>query len=104
MARRKRADPDPEFQAAYFRALETAEACAAALFGEPTGEGPEEEDASPRAEIMVMGMIYFLVRLDPADLRALSREGGFAAANWRPLPSDRAAVEDAPFAGCLAAS
>ena len=89
MARKlKRNDwtPNPDCEAAYARAIETAHTCAAALFGEKPTDDPAA-NASPYALMHAMGMMYFLARLDPKDLAALSTgPGSFADFDYKPFP------------------
>jgi hypothetical protein len=92
--------PDPEYEAAYCRAIDTADICAATLFGEKLVEDPARQ-ASPRALMMAMGMIYFLLRLDPADLRALGAQDGFGDLCWKPFPPDYVVRRNGPFADLL---
>lgn len=103
MARKKRQDftPDPECEAAFGRVVDTAHLCAATLFGEPRVDDPAK-DASLRALLMAMGMVYFLLRIAPDDLRALLSQGGFGALDWKPFPPDYAVHPNGPFADYLA--
>jgi hypothetical protein len=82
--------PDPDYQAAYARAQETAHRCAAMLLGEEPVEDPSAQASLP-ALMAAMGMMYFLLRLDPAILRGLLSEDGIHVRFWKPFPLDQAA-------------
>lgn len=89
--------PNPECQAAYGRVIKTAHIAAATLFGEKPAENPEE-NASSRAFLMAAGMIYFLLRIDPKDARALFvGEGSFGSLNYKPYPPGHW-LRNGPFA------
>lgn len=80
--------PNPDCEAAYGRILDTAHICAAALLGERLTQDPAR-DASPMALMHAMGMMYFLCRIDPKDLTAISTgPGSFADFAYKPFPSN----------------
>lgn len=89
MARKSKRDdwmPNPDCEAAYARTLETAHICAAALFGEKPTDDPAA-NASPEAMMHAMGMMYFLLRIDPKDLAALyDGPGSLADFDYKPFP------------------
>lgn len=70
--------PSPECEAAYGRIVETAHLCAAVLAGEKPTDDPSS-NASPQALMQAMGMIWFLARIDPADLVAFTTGPGSLA-------------------------
>jgi hypothetical protein len=70
--------PSPECEAAYNRIVETAHLCAAVLTGEKPTDDPSS-NASPQALMQAMGMIWFLARIDPADLSAFTTGPGSLA-------------------------
>ena len=68
----------------------TAHLCAAALTGEKPTDDPSS-NASPQALMQAMGMIWFLARIDPADLTAFTTgPGSLADIAHGPLPVSRA--------------
>lgn len=100
MARRsKRPEwtPSPASEAAYDGILATAHRCAAALTGERPSENPGA-DASPQALMFAMGMMFFLSRIDPADLAAFTTgPGSIAELPFGEAPAPRA-DRASPFA------
>jgi hypothetical protein len=78
--------PNPDCEAAYGRVLDTALICSAVLWGEKL-ESDRPEDAPPHVLIHAFGFIYFLRRIDPKDLAALScGPGSFADFAYKPFP------------------
>jgi hypothetical protein len=85
-AKTDRWTPSPEWQDAYERVIRTAHLSAAALWGEKPVDNPSE-DASCRALMQAMGMMYFLLRIDPRDARLLfTGEGSPGNADYKPFP------------------
>lgn len=81
--------PSPEADAALLRLTRLAHAIGALLAGDPES-GESLEPASPLAAALAMGMIYFVVRLDPADVRALHvGPGSLGELPRAPLPPVR---------------
>ena len=78
--------PNPDCEAAYGRILAIAHICAASLLGQKLTQDPAR-DASPMALLHAMGMMYFLCRIDPKDLAAISTgPGSFADFAYKPFP------------------
>lgn len=81
--------PSPACEAAYGRIVATAHLCAAALTGEKPTDDPSS-NASPQALMQAMGMIWFLLRIDPADLTAFTTgPGSLADIAHGPIPVPR---------------
>lgn len=92
--RRKDWDPGPRWDAALDRAIDTADVAAAALFGEVV---TDRDAMSLRAQLVSCAMIYFMLRIDPEDVRELwFGEGGYATLAYKPFPPDFA-PSSAPF-------
>lgn len=85
-AKTDRWTPNPECQDAYERVIRTAHLSAAALWGEKPVDDPSK-DASCRALMLAMGMMYFLLRIDPRNARLLfTGEGSLGEAGHEPFP------------------
>lgn len=77
--------PGEACQQAMLRVLDTAHLSAAALWGEKPAENPN--DASSRALMAAIAMIYFLMRLDVKDIHDLYfSENGLASSGRKPFP------------------
>ena len=92
MARNRRATIDqtfdPECEAALDRVTRLAHRCAATLFREKLSSAGEVR--TPHAWAMAMGMLYFLLRIGPADLHAIFlSDRSIGQFEFKPFPPDQ---------------
>lgn len=78
----------PAFEEAYDRLVRTSEICAAVLWGGEASDDP----GSPQEMLALVtskAMQYFLMRMDPRDVKALyDGPGTFADLAYKPFPRD----------------
>ena len=96
---RQNIELSPECDAALGRITALAHQLAAML----TGDSPEPETGladTPRSQAMAMGMVCFLMRADPEDIRAaLFAENSLGELPFRPFPAGH--TRQAPLAEML---